>query len=140
MVFSVNKSSNKKQYLERDNLLLVDNEDIVRLDVSPENINFRMNALFEAICGLLNLNEKESQLYYLVNFRKEDCGTFAQLGRIASKLFKCHPRSYYPYYIRMRKRGILTTNQDEDKIEVGKQFDISQFKNAKYIILKINEN
>lgn len=140
MVFSVNTNSEKKQYIERDNLLLIDNDDIIRLDVNPENINFRMNPLFEGICGLLGLNDKESQLYYMVNYKKDECDTFGKMGKVLSTLFKCHPRSYYPYYIRLRKRGILTTNQTTGKIEVGKQFDISEFSKAKYIVLKINQN
>lgn len=138
MVFEIDNSSNKKQYIERDNFLLVDNDDIVKLNIFPQSINFRMTALFEALCGLLGLNDKESQIYYMVCFKRDSFDSFYKLGVEAAKIFKCHERSYYIYYMKMRKRGIITTDANTGRPVVAPQYDVEQFKNAKYVVLKIN--
>lgn len=140
MKFEINNDSNRKQYIERDNLLLVDNDELVRIDCTPERIDFRMGALFEAICGLLDLTEKESQLLYIATYFKEDCESFYKMTQAAAKIFKCHPRSYYPYYANLVKRGIITTSNNGGrklKISLSKNLDVSQFKDIKYIVLKI---
>ena len=64
--------------------------------------------------------------------------SFYKLGVEAAKIFKCHERSYYIYYMKMRKRGIITTDANTGRPVVAPQYDVEQFKNAKYVVLKIN--
>lgn len=138
MIINVNKDSDKKQYLERDNLLLVDNDEILKIDCKVENESFRFPTMFSFISTLLELNKWEKELYYLLNYRRDEFNSFYHMTKVAAKLFNRHERSYNRFYRSMEKRGIVVVDEN-NKPSVGPLYDIKNFSDKKYVVLKINE-
>lgn len=138
MIININRNSNKKQYLERDNLLLVDNDEILRIDCKVHNDSFRFSTTFSFIATMLELNKWEKELYYLLNYRRDEFDSFYHMTKVAAKLFNRCERSYNRFYRDLEKRGIVVIDEN-NRPHIGSQYDIKNFTDKKYVILKLEE-
>ena len=137
MIIEINNVSSKKQYLERDNLLLADNDEILRIDCKVQNESFRFPTIFTFVCTVLELNKWEREIYYMLNYRRDEFDSFYHMTKVAARLFNRSERGYNKYYRDLEKRGIVVIDKD-NRPHIGKQYDIENFTNKKYVVLKID--
>ena len=67
----IDKSSTKKQYVEKDNLLLVEDKDILKFDVIGGQRHFRFNSMFVLMINLLEFKDPEAAIYWTLLYTDE---------------------------------------------------------------------
>ena len=134
----VNKdnSSNAKQYVEKDNLVLVENDEMMKLQVYGGQRNFRFNTLFEVICNLLELKDCEICVYYTLLYTREKFRSFRDVCLKCAQLFGRNYRTYHKFIEDMIRRGIIKTDYDNN-VFISKEYDLKEFK-GDYLIIKLN--
>lgn len=131
----IDKSSNKKQYVEKDNLLLVENDDILKLEVISGQRHFRFNPIFELITNLLQLKDTEAAIYWVLLYSGGEYKSYRQVCMACQKYFGRSERTYHKFFEDLTRRGIVKT--DSEKVYISPEYDIRNIK-QNYIILKLN--
>lgn len=132
----IDKSSNKKQYVEKDNLLLVEDGDIIKFDVVGGQRHFRFNSMFELMVNLLELKEPEAAIYWTLLYGEDTYTSYRQVCIACQKYFGRCERTYHKFFEDLTRRGIIKTDY-QNRVYVSEEYDIKNFK-ANYVVLKVN--
>lgn len=132
----IDKSSNKKQYVEKDNLLLVEDSDIIKFDVVGGQRHFRFNSMFELMVNLLELKDPEAAIYWTLLYGEDTYTSYRQVCIACQKYFGRCERTYHKFFEDLTRRGIIKTDY-QNRVYVSEEYDIKNFK-ANYIVLKVN--
>ena len=135
MYFIVNDTSNKKQYIERDNFVVADDNEILRIDCKGEKIKNNADIIFELYCYLLNLSDIEKELYYMLNYTDKVFKNFSELAMYASKEFNRNYRSYYRVHNSLIAKRII--EETMTKFIFLDEYNINKIKDIKYVVLKV---
>jgi len=136
MKLKIDTTSDAKQYIEKDNLILVENDEITKFDVYCDKEYFRFNSLFETISNLLGLKFREKCIYYTLLYSDKEFRSFRQLCIECSKLFGGNERNYNYFFEGMIQKGIIGTEYDRT-VYIKKEYDLRNI-NTEYLILKLN--
>ena len=132
----IDKSSNKKQYVEKDNLLLVEDKDIIKFDVVGGQRHFRFNSMFELMVNLLELKEPEAAIYWTLLYGEDTYTSYRQVCIACQKYFGRCERTYHKFFEDLTRRGIIKTDY-QNRVYVSEEYDIKNFK-ANYVVLKVS--
>lgn len=135
MDFSINDNSNKKQYIERDNFELADNEEILRLDIASKPFMEDVSPIFDIYCEFLHLSNLEKEIYYVLNYKQECFKSFNILSQYVSDLFNRNSRSYYVILTSLLTKGIIRYN--DKGVYLSERYQIKNVEKVKYIVIKI---
>ena len=132
----IDKSSNKKQYVEKDNLLLVEDKDIIKFDVVGGQRHFRFYSMFELMVNLLELKEPEAAIYWTLLYGEDTYTSYRQVCIACQKYFGRCERTYHKFFEDLTRRGIIKTDY-QNRVYVSEEYDIKNFK-ANYVVLKVS--
>lgn len=132
----IDKSSNKKQYVEKDNLLLVEDKDIIKFDVVGGQRHFRFNSMFELMVNLLELKEPEAAIYWTLLYGEDTYTSYRQVCIACQKYFGRCERTYHKFFEDLTRIGIIKTDY-QNRVYVSEEYDIKNFK-ANYVVLKVS--
>lgn len=135
MDFVINTNSEKKQYIERDNFVVADNDEILRLDVSSKPFKEDVSSIFDIYCEFLHLSNLEKEIYYTLNYKENSFKSFNTLSEYVAKLFNRNSRSYYVVLTSLLTKGIIRYN--DKGVYLSDRYKIENVENVKYIVIKI---
>ena len=135
MDFVINTNSEKKQYIERDNFVVADNDEILRLDVGSKPFKEDVSSIFDIYCEFLHLSNLEKEIYYTLNYKENSFKSFNTLSEYVAKLFNRNSRSYYVVLTSLLTKGIIRYN--DKGVYLSDRYRIENVENVKYIVIKI---
>lgn len=135
MDFVINTNSEKKQYIERDNFVVADNDEILRLDVGSKPFKEDVSPIFDIYCEFLHLSNLEKEIYYILNYKEDSFKSFNILSEYVAKLFNRNSRSYYVVLTSLLTKGIIRYN--DKGVYLSDRYKIENVENVKYVVIKI---
>ena len=115
----IDKVSNQKQYLEKDTLTIIQNNDIVNIVVKKDDYNF-----INLMCKILGLTDVETKVYTFMSITKQSYSSSHSLACACYDEYLITPRHFTRAINNLIRNRVLKYDPTacEDRLVINEDF------------------
>lgn len=137
MRFSVDTSSKKKHYVEKDNFYIAEGDNLLTVKTDLNGDSSKTDDIFELFCYFMKLNPGDKRAYKTLLDNNHIFVSRTDLCNKCKATFSGNVRAYYANFRHLSVLGIMTKDK-EGFYCLSEKFDLTKYKNVEVIAFKLN--